>query len=76
VRRPPPDNLRRVENVIACQKSSGLPVCGKERKCIDSRPDRVIELIPAEVIVRIDQREVLCGEPCEGSSSARRSATK
>lgn len=67
VRRPPPDNLRRVENVIRVrQEQRACPVCGKERKCIDHDLTEVIELIPAEVIVRLDQREVLVCEPCEG----------
>ena len=67
VRRPPPDNLRRVENVIRVpDEQRACPACGKERKCIDHDPTEVIELIPAEVIVRIDQREVLVCVPCEG----------
>jgi hypothetical protein len=39
---------------------------GKERKCIGHDRTEVIELIPAEVIVRLDQRELLVCEACEG----------
>jgi hypothetical protein len=40
--------------------------CGSTRKFIGHDRTDVIELIPAEIIVRIDQREVLVCEPCEG----------
>lgn len=67
VRRPPPANLRRVDNPIAVPDDErACPSCGKQRKCIGHDPTEIIELIPAEVIVRIDRREVLVCEPCEG----------
>jgi transposase len=67
VRRAPPDNLRRVDNRIVVPKDErACPQCGKERKCIGHDETEVIELIPAEVIVRIDSREVLACGPCEG----------
>lgn len=67
VRRPPPDNLRRVDNPIRVPDAERpCPVCGKERTCIDHDETQVIELIPAEVIVRLDRREVLVCKPCEG----------
>lgn len=67
VRRPPPPNLRRVDNPIAVPaEERTCPNCGKDRKCIDHDRTEVIELIPAEVIVRVDLREVLVCEPCEG----------
>jgi transposase len=67
VRRPPPPNLRRVDNPIAVPaEERACPICGKDRKCIGHDRTEVIELIPAEVIVRVDLREVLACEPCEG----------
>lgn len=67
VRRPPPPNLRRVDNPIAVPDDErACPMCGKERKCIGHDKTEVIELIPAEVIVRVDRREVLSCTPCEG----------
>src|SRR5262245_7076444 len=41
------------------------PVCGTERTCIGHETTEVIDLIPAEVIVRLDQREVLGCEDCD-----------
>lgn len=67
VRRPPPANLRRVDNPLPVPEAErACPICGKERKCIGHDRTEVIELIPAEVIVRVDQREVLVCVPCEG----------
>ena len=67
LRRPPPDNLRRVENPIAVPDDERpCPVCGKDRKCIGHDVTQVIELIPAEIIVRLDMRELLACTPCEG----------
>ena len=66
-RRPIPDGLRRVDNVIRVPEDErDCPMCGKERKCIDHDETKVIELIAAEVIVRCDKREILACEPCEG----------
>ena len=53
VRRPPPAALRRVDNPIAVPASERpCPVCGAERTCIAHEITEVIDLIPAEVIVR------------------------
>lgn len=66
VRRPPPPGLRRVENPIPVPpEERPCPVCGKERTCIGHDTAEVIELIPAEVIVRRDHREVLACFGCE-----------
>jgi transposase len=67
VRRQPPPNLRRVDNPIAVPDGErACPICGKLRKCIGHDLTEIIELVPAEVIVRVDRREVLSCEPCEG----------
>jgi len=67
LRRPAPEHLRRVENVIAVPAAErACPTCGKERACIGHDTSETIELIPAEVIVRRDQREKLACEDCEG----------
>lgn len=66
-RRPIPEGLRRVENVIpvpAAQRP--CPLCGRERECIGHDVSPVIDLIPAEVILRLDMREKLACRPCEG----------
>jgi transposase len=65
-RRPPPPGLRRVDNPIAVpEQERRCPVCGAERVCIGHDTTEVIELIPAEVIVRIDHREILACRSCE-----------
>ncbi len=67
VRRPPPPGLRRVDNPIAVPEAErACPVCGTERTCVCVETTEVIDLIPAEVIVRIDQREVLACAKCDG----------
>jgi transposase len=66
VRRAPPPGLRRVSNPIAVPESErGCPICATERSCIGHETTQVIELVPAEVIVRLDRREVLACKVCE-----------
>lgn len=66
-RKPLPEGLRRVANVIAVPPAERrCPTCGAERVCIGHDVTEVIDLIPAEVIVRIDKREKLACPPCEG----------
>ncbi len=66
-RTPAPEHLRRVDNLIAVPTAQrACPTCGTERVCIGHDVTEVIELIPAEVIVRRDQREKLACLPCEG----------
>ena len=66
VRRPPPPELRRVENRIPVPDSERpCPVCTTERRCIAHETTSVIDIIPAEVIVRLDIREVLGCDKCE-----------
>lgn len=65
-RRTPPPGLRRVENPIPVPaEQRPCPVCGRERACIGHDTTPVIELLPAEVIVRLDQRELLACINCE-----------
>jgi len=66
-RRPIPPGLRRVVNLIpvpAAQRP--CPRCGAERECIGHDISSVIDLVPAEVILRLDMREKLGCRPCEG----------
>jgi transposase len=66
-RQAPPKNLRRVDNPInVAQKERPCPICGKERTCIGHDVSEVVELIPAELIVRVDRREKLACTSCEG----------
>lgn len=67
LRRPLPEHLRRVDNPIPVPKEQRpCPQCGIERKCICYDVTEVIDLIPAEVIVRRDMREILGCETCDG----------
>ena len=67
LRRPPSERLRRVDNPIAVPAAErACPKCGKERSCIGHDTTEVIELVPAEVIVRRDHREKLACNDCEG----------
>lgn len=66
-RRPLPAHLRRIDNPIAVPaEQRACPTCGGERKCIEHEVTEVIDLIPAEVVVRRDIREKLACVPCEG----------
>jgi transposase len=66
VRRPPSDKLRRVHNPIEIPEDERTcPTCGTERKCIGHETTEVIDLIPAEVIVRLDEREVVACPKCD-----------
>jgi transposase len=65
-RAPAPENLRRVDNPISVPaEQRACPLCGEERACIGHDTTEVIELIPAEVIVRRDRREKLACTTCE-----------
>lgn len=67
LRRPIPAHLRRVDNPIPVpEEQRPCPQCGDERKCISHDVTEVIDLIPAEVIVRRDMREILSCEKCDG----------
>ncbi len=66
VRRRPSPELRRVENPIPVPaEERACPSCGKQRRCVFHETTEVIDLIPAEVIVRLDQREVLACDGCD-----------
>jgi transposase len=66
VRRKPSAKLRRVDNPIAVPEAERpCPACGTLRRCIAHETTEVIDLIPAEVIVRRDIREVLACESCD-----------
>jgi transposase len=67
VRRPPPPGLRRVRNPISVpQEDLPCPICGTLRECIGHETTEVIDLIPAEVIVRLDEREIVACGKCDG----------
>lgn len=66
LRRPPPPELRRVVNKIPVPEAKrACPRCGRERECIGHDVTEVLDLIPAQVIVRVDQREKLACRSCE-----------
>src|SRR5262249_50809672 len=66
VRRPLPPQLRRVDNpILVPQSERPCPRCGGERKCVCFETTPVLELIPAEVIVRLDKREILACGACD-----------
>jgi len=61
-----PEHLRRIDNsILVPADQRACPTCGTERVCIGHDITEVIELIPAEVIVRRDLREKLACQPCE-----------
>jgi transposase len=67
VRKPPPPHLRRVDNKIPVPpEQRACPKCGRERTVIGYDDTEVVELIPAEVIVRVDRREKRICKPCDG----------
>ena len=66
MRRALPANLRRVKNPIPVPETERpCPQCGEQRTCIAHETTEVAELIPAEVIVRQDIREVLACRACD-----------
>lgn len=66
-RQPAPAHLRRVPNPLLVPPAERpCPRCGMERTCIGHETTEVIELIPAQVIVRQDTREKLACLHCEG----------
>jgi len=65
-REPAPAHLRRIDNPLLVPAAArACPRCGVERTCIGHEVTEVIELIPAELIVRRDVREKLACAPCE-----------
>jgi transposase len=67
LRRTLPSGLRRVDNLIAVPgEKRACPRCGAERTCIGHDTTEVVELIPAEVVVRVDRREKLACKSCDG----------
>ena len=66
-RQPAPAHLPRVPNPLLVPAAERpCPRCGTERTCIGHETTEVIELIPAQVIVRQDTREKLACLHCEG----------
>jgi transposase len=66
LRRPIPPQLRRVANPLKVPPAArACPICGAERECLGHDTTEVIDLIPAEVIVRLDQREKLVCRKCD-----------
>lgn len=59
-RQPFPPELRRIPNPLKVSaEERACPTCGEERICIGHDVTEVLELIPAELVVRVDQREKL-----------------
>ena len=66
-RRPLPAHLARVDNIIPVPEAQRpCPLCGAARTCIGHDVTEVLELIPAQVFVRLDKREKLACLPCDG----------
>jgi transposase len=66
LRRPPPPTARRVDNpIVVPADERPCPRCGAERTCIGFETTEIVDLIPAEVIVRLDRRELLACKACE-----------
>lgn len=67
LRKPAPPHLPRIPNPISVPEAERpCPLCGAERVCIGHDITEVIELLPAQVVVRQDKREKLACMTCEG----------
>jgi len=67
LRKPPPADLPRKDNPIKVPAAErACPLCGADRVCIGHDVTNVIELEPAKLIVRVDRREKLACNSCEG----------
>jgi transposase len=65
-RTPAPPHLPRVPHeILVAANDRACPRCGKERTCIGHDTTEVVDLIPAQVIVRVDGREKLACTDCE-----------
>ena len=67
-RKPFPDNLRRVDNPIPIpipEAERPCPICAGDRRCMGHDMSEVLELIPAEVVVRRDLQEKLVCDACD-----------
>lgn len=65
-REPAPESMHRIDNPLCVPAGQRpCPRCGGERTCIGHDITEVIELIPAEVIVRRDAREKLACKACD-----------
>ena len=65
-RKPASPHLPRIPNPIKVPASErACPLCGQERACIGHDTTEIIDLIPAQVIVRQDKREKLACKGCE-----------
>jgi transposase len=68
IRKPLPDHLERVPFPIAVPADQRpCPICGGERECIGHDVTEVAELRTAEIFVRVEMREKLWCEPCDGA---------
>jgi len=66
-RRAFPKSLRRIEKVHPVPDDErACPSCNKERGHIGYEETEVLDIIPAEVIVRVDKREKLRCKDCDG----------
>ena len=76
-RQPAPAHLPRKPNPLLVPPAErACPRCGTERTCIGHETTEVIDLIPAQVIVRQDIREKLACSHCDGELVRARSATR
>ncbi len=67
VRKPFPEHLERVPDVIAVPaEQRACPVCGGARECIGHDSTEIADLKPAQIIVRVEMREKLRCEACDG----------
>jgi transposase len=66
-RNPVPPNLRQIEDVLrVADDQRACALCGQERECIGHDVSYTIDMIPAEVIVRLTKQEKLACKPCDG----------
>lgn len=63
-----PPGLRRVLNKIdVAEEDRNCPVCGDARVAVSKTVSYAVTYVPAEIVVRVDEREVLACTRCEGN---------
>jgi transposase len=62
-----PDHLPRILNPIPVpEQERRCPRCGEERECIGHDTTEIAELEPAKIVIRVDTREKLKCQSCDG----------
>lgn len=67
LRNPFPEELERKVDIIPVPEEQRVcPVCGAARQCIGHDTVEVADLVPAEIIIRVEKREKMKCQQCDG----------